>query len=122
MNICPTLSKLKCATPHLGLSWSGFCFGSSEPSRNFYPRLRSVEVMRVTYLLAIFLLTATLLVLSPASSSAQGQAGAGGSVPADAVGGASLIFRKPLNPALHSGDRQSTRLNSSHITISYAVF
>lgn len=63
--------------------------------------------MRVTYLLAIFLLTATLLVLSPASSSAQGQAGAGGSVPADAVGGASLIFRKPLNPALHSGSTAS---------------
>ncbi len=63
--------------------------------------------MRVPYLLAIFLLTATLLVLSPAGSSAQGQAGAGGNIPAEAVGGASLIFRKPLNPALHSDSTAS---------------
>src|SRR5256885_13231543 len=27
-----------------------------------------------------------------------------------------------LNPPAHSGDRKSTRLNSSHLVISYAVF
>src|SRR5437868_13200052 len=28
----------------------------------------------------------------------------------------------PPRPAWHSGDRKSTRLNSSHVSISYAVF
>jgi tetratricopeptide (TPR) repeat protein len=66
--------------------------------------LRSVEVMRMQYFLSLFLLTTTLLAGSPASVVSQGQTAAGGgSLPADAMGGASLIFRKPENPALHSG-------------------
>src|SRR5437773_9090070 len=38
--------------------------------------------------------------------------------------GASDVFRMPPHRLLHSQrrDRKSTRLNSSHITISYAVF
>src|SRR2546430_7232525 len=32
------------------------------------------------------------------------------------------VVKACLNPALHEGDRKSTRLNSSHSQISYAVF
>ena len=64
--------------------------------------------MRAHHLLSIFLLTAALFVVSPGGVVSQGQtAVGGGSVPADAVGGASLIFRKPQNPALHSGSAAS---------------
>lgn len=64
--------------------------------------------MRPQYLLSILLFTAILLVASPASVVSQGPTGGGGgSVPTEAVGGASLIFRKPQNPALHSGSATS---------------
>src|SRR5437667_5759914 len=40
------------------------------------------------------------------------------------LGGAGVLFAWPFLPkiARAEGDRKSTRLNSSHITISYAVF
>src|SRR5690625_6659668 len=39
------------------------------------------------------------------------------------VGGARVVVWFPaLEPTLDSGDRKSTRLNSSHVAISYAVF
>jgi hypothetical protein len=56
--------------------------------------------MRAQYLLSIFLLIASLLVVSPASVLSQSQSVVGGGgLPTEAVGGASLIFRKPQNPA-----------------------
>src|SRR2546426_8403110 len=33
-----------------------------------------------------------------------------------------VIVSKPLDPLITGGDRKSTRLNSSHLVISYAVF
>jgi tetratricopeptide (TPR) repeat protein len=62
--------------------------------------------MRAHYVLAIFLFTAALLVVSDGRVAAQGQAG-GGSLPGEATGGAALIFHKPDNPPLHSGSASS---------------
>src|SRR5690349_22855280 len=37
-------------------------------------------------------------------------------------GGDAGLPRRPGGVAVHTGDRKSTRLNSSHVEISYAVF
>src|SRR5699024_1189543 len=39
-----------------------------------------------------------------------------------ATGGPGIIFGKSTNSIINTGDRKSTRLNSSHVSISYAVF
>jgi tetratricopeptide (TPR) repeat protein len=62
--------------------------------------------MRARYLLVIFLLIAALSMVSANGCAAQGQAG-GGTLPSDAMGGAALIFHKPDNPPLHSGNSGS---------------
>src|SRR5688500_19906821 len=41
---------------------------------------------------------------------------------ADLLGGRLLVERKPIEPQRVDPDRKSTRLNSSHLVISYAVF
>jgi tetratricopeptide (TPR) repeat protein len=66
-------------------------------------------VIRTHYRLAAFLLAAVLFAVNcrEITVQAQGQAG-GGSLSGDAVGGAALIFRKPDNPALHTGSGSST--------------
>ena len=56
---------------------------------------------------ASFLLVVAVFVCGTHSPLAQDQAG-GGRVSGDAMGGASLIFRKPENPAVHSGSGSSS--------------
>jgi tetratricopeptide (TPR) repeat protein len=65
-------------------------------------------VIRTQYRPLFFLLAISLFFVNDygLAGRALGQAG-GGSVPEDAMGGAALIFRKPDNPALHSGSGSS---------------
>src|SRR6266566_5569426 len=70
--------------------------------------VRSFEVMSARYLVAILLLGAALLVIDGGGIAAQAQnQPGGGSLPGDAMGGAALIFHKPDNPPLHSGNAAS---------------
>src|SRR2546426_5963246 len=56
---------------------------------------------------------------SPAALQTAG--GDGGDAGKDAIV-PSMFYVMDLNPRMHFGDRKSTRLNSSHLVISYAVF
>lgn len=65
-------------------------------------------MIRMHYRLAAFALAVALIALSylGTNARAQGQAG-GGSLTNDAIGGAALIFRRPDNPPLHTGQNSS---------------
>jgi len=71
---------------------------------------KEFQVIRTHYRLAAFLLAVALFSAGnyrEITVQAQGQAG-GGSLSGDALGGAAMIFRKPDNPALHTGSGQSS--------------
>ena len=64
--------------------------------------------MRTHYRLTMLVLIAAMFIANDGRCAAQGQGQpGGGSLPGDAMGGAALIFRKPANPALHTGGGSS---------------
>jgi tetratricopeptide (TPR) repeat protein len=69
---------------------------------------KEFQVIRTHYRLAAFLLAVALFSAGNYREiTVQAQAG-GGSLSGDALGGAAMIFRKPDNPALHTGSGQSS--------------
>ena len=64
--------------------------------------------MRTHYRLTMLVLIAAMFIANDGRCAAQGQGQpGGGSLPGDAMGGAALVFRKPANPALHTGGGSS---------------
>src|SRR5699024_12372959 len=59
---------------------------------------------------------------APGIGGAIGTLGSRAAMKAAAGSGAKIIGGKALRTGTGSGDRKSTRLNSSHVSISYAVF
>src|SRR5699024_11969479 len=57
----------------------------------------------------------------PRGQRLRGRDGASGPAPGDR-GADPMIGTKAPSPSAEAGDRKSTRLNSSHVSISYAVF